>query len=377
MTDNSKYQWLETGDKFYAALLTAISAARESIRLETYIFAAGKPGDDIRDALITAVRRGVKTMVLIDDFGSYELPSNYWTVFIAAGGEYRKFNPLGFYRAAFRDHRKLLVCDSAIAFVGGFNITGEESGDGITHGWRDLGFRINTSLAVDLAASFDRMFKMAAFRHRRLPRFRLPGLPLRKPVSHPAASVLTNNPGGFASPIKNALLNDLKSALKIRIISGYFLPTLRLRRVLRKSARRGGDIRIITAGKTDVPLARYAGRALYERFLRARIAVFEYEAQILHSKLIIADNVVYIGSANLDTRSLNINYELLVRIDDPVLADQARNIFKNYLPHCREISRKTWRTERSLWEKVLEQVSNFILARIDTYFASRQLSKLR
>jgi len=147
--------------------------------------------------------------------------------------------------------------------------------------------------------------------------------------------------------------------------------------VLRKKARSGNDVRIITAGKSDVPLARYAGRSLYQRFLRAGVHIFEYDAQILHTKLIIADNIVYIGSANLDVRSLNINYELLARIENADLADEARRIFDSYLPHCSAIERHTWKKARGLWEKILEQITHFILARIDTYFAGRQLHKLR
>ena len=94
MSDNHTYQWLATGDDYYSAVLAAIASARESIRLETYIFSAGKPGDDVLAALVAAARKGIKTRVLVDAFGSYELPADYWKGFIAAGGELRLFNPL-------------------------------------------------------------------------------------------------------------------------------------------------------------------------------------------------------------------------------------------------------------------------------------------
>ena len=129
----------------------AIAAARESIRLETYIYSAGSPGDEIRDALTQAAKRGVQVKLLIDDFGSYELPRNYWTDFIAAGGSYKAFNPMELGRIVFRNHRKLLVCDNAVAFIGGFNITHEEAGDGVTRGWRDLGLRLDCAVAGELA----------------------------------------------------------------------------------------------------------------------------------------------------------------------------------------------------------------------------------
>jgi len=377
MRDNQTYQWLATGDAYYSAVLAAIVSARESIRLETYIFSAGKPGDDVLAALVAAARKGVKTRVLIDAFGSYELPSDYWKEFIAAGGEFRLFNPLSLNRITIRDHRKLLVCDLKVAFTGGFNIAADAAGDGITRGWRDLGLKVTEELAIEMAASFDQMFAMAEFKHSRLPRLRLHGIFSRSRKEWPAAALLTSQPHRTTSPIRNTILSDIKKASRIRIISGYFLPTWRLKNALRKSARRGNDVQIITAGKSDVPFARYAGRAVYERFLLAGIKIYEYDAQILHTKLIIIDNVVYVGSANLDTRSLKINYELLVRVDDAGLARKAISIFESYLPHCRAIEHTSWKKSRNLWEKLGERIAHFLLARIDVYFARRQLSKLR
>lgn len=377
MNGGPTYQWLTSGDDFYSAILNEIGSARETIRLETYIFAAGKPGDEVLSALTAAVRRGVKARVLIDAFGSYELPAHYWNGYIEAGGEFRFFNPLNLHRITIRDHRKLLICDSKVAFTGGFNITADEAGDGIAKGWRDLGLRITGPLAGEMAASFDQMFDMAEFRHSRLPRILLTELFKLRRKEWPAAALLTSQPRRTTSPIRNTLLSDMKRARRIRIISGYFLPTWRLKNVLKRSARRGNDVQIITAGKSDVPLARYASRSIYDRLLHAGIRVYEYHVQILHTKLIITDNVVYVGSANLDTRSLNINYELLVRINDAALAGEAIRIFESYLSHCQVIEHDVWEKARGVWEKLIERISHFLLARIDIYFARRQLSKLR
>jgi cardiolipin synthase A/B len=373
------YDWLTTGDEYYAALLAAISAAHESIRLETYIFAAGAPGDDIRVALVAAAHRGVKVKVLADAFGSLELQGDYWNEFVAAGGEHKMFNALHFHRISFRDHRKLLVCDSRVAIVGGFNITGEQAGDGVTRGWRDLGLRLTGKLVAELEASFDRMFKLAELRHGRLLRLRQPFLYLyrgKRSRGWPAECLLTSGPGRWISPIKKLIKHDLKRARSVRLISAYFLPSYLMIRALRRVARRGGDVQIITAGKTDVKLARFAGRSVYHRLLHSRIHVFEYDAQVLHSKLIVIDDVVYVGSANMDSRSMNINYELLVRIEDRRLADEARRIFDGYLPHCRVIEHGSWPKSRSVWEKLAERFARFVLAYLDTRLSSK-LSKLR
>ncbi len=375
---NSPYQWYQTGDAYYRALLMEIGKAKDSIRLETYIYDAGYPGDDIHDALLTALRRGVRVKVLLDAFGSINLPSNFWSAVTMAGGEVAFFNPLSLSRIALRNHRKLLVCDNKVAFVSGFNISASETGDGITHGWRDLGLRLTGTVVRDLSSSFDRMLHVAHFRHRRLPRLRLRHPRFLPPSQDPPMlSLLSSGPGGIDSTIKTMLLRDLQRARSIRIISAYFLPTRRIRKILIRAARQGRDVKIITAGKTDVAIARYAGRALYHRLLKAGIGIQEYVAQILHTKLIIADNVVYVGSANLDTRSLNINYELLVRIEDGPLAQEARAIFRDYLPHCRKINPTLWSQSRGYWEKLLERLSHFILARLDFILANRQISKMR
>lgn len=377
MNESNAYQWLTTGDTFYHTLLDEIGRTKESIRLEMYIFMEGQPGDAIRNALRAAAQRGVRVRILLDAFGSYELPSGYFSSVTAAGGQVRFFNPFSLKRMAFRNHRKLLVCDGHVAFISGFNVSKHELGDGIKSGWRDLGLRLGGPVARELAASFDQMFGMADFKHPRLARFPLKPRFRRNPHGKFWPVILASGPGRAGNAFKRVLLHDLKRAGSIRIISAYFLPTYRIRRALAKAARTGKDVRIITAGKTDVNMARYAGRALYKGLLRAGIHIAEYEAQILHTKLIVAGNVVYVGSANLDTRSLNINYELLVRIEDHHLAEEARHIFNDHRPYCREIHRQTWSRSRGLWEKAMERISHFILARVDFLFARRQLAKLR
>lgn len=371
-------RWLTTGVAFYDALLAAIDGARESVRLETYIYTPGKPGDEVRDALLRAARRGVDVRVLIDAFGSFELAADYWDGLKQAGGAQKWFNPLQWWRMACRDHRKLLVCDGRVAFVGGFNISAAEHGDGITAGWRDLGLRIVGPLAGELAESFDAMYERADLAPRRLPRLRLPALLRRqRDVRSRLPTLLESGPTGNATPVKGALMHDLRRAREVRIISAYFLPTWRLRKLLVKIAKRGGHVQLITAGKSDVPMAQLAGRTLYHKFLHAGIRIYEYQAQILHTKLVVIDGVVYVGSANLDSRSLNINYELLVRLDDARLAHEARLMFQDYLPHCRHIEHDTWQQSRSLWEKLKERFAYYLLARVDPFIAQRQLRRLR
>ena len=143
------------------------------------------------------------------------------------------------------------------------------------------------------------------------------------------------------------------------------------------AARRGGRVRLILAGKSDIPLAKLATHRLYKMLLKQGVEIYEYQPQILHAKLFIMDAEVYVGSSNLDARSLNINYELLVRITDPPVVKEARAIFAEALTHCRRIDAKTWRGSRSLWTKLLEDWAYFLLARVDPYLARKRMGNLQ
>jgi cardiolipin synthase len=362
--------WLRTGDEIFPAMLAAIEEAKTEICLETYTFAPGSPGERFRDALIRARQRGIRVRVLIDALGSYALPANFFDPLKAAGAEVRLFNPLSLNRLSIRNHRKLLVCDDKVAFVGGFNIAPEYEGDGVTNGWCDLGLRIAGALAAQLASSFDEMFARADFRHKRFMRFRR--FDAKKSVTLPAEQILFGGPGRGQSPIKRALNEDLKKAKDVKIIVAYFLPTWSLRRGLTEVVRRGGNVQLILAGKSDVLLSQLAGRSLYRRFLKAGTEIYEYEPQILHAKLIIVDDAVYVGSSNLDPRSLQINYELMIRFQHPEIARQARDVFAGRLKHSQQIEMEQWRKSRTLWQKIEQRFAYWVLVRIDPYFARRQ-----
>ena len=369
------FRWLRTGDDAFAAMLAAISAARSFLKLEMYIFSSGRLGQSFRDELVRAARRGVRVQALVDAFGSITLTDSFWEPLRKAGGDMRWFNPIALKRFNIRNHRKLLVCDEESAIIGGFNIAPEWQGDGITRGWRDLGLQVTGPLAQELSASFDDMFARADFKHKRF--IRLRRRPVRQNTSEPAGQLLLSGPGRGRSPIKLALRRDLVHARTVQIVAAYFLPPLRLRRALMHVARRGGRVQLILPGKSDVPLMQLAARSLFQRLLRAGVEIYEYEPQILHTKLVVVDGVAYAGSSNLDTRSLNINYELLVRLTAEQTVTEARDILADHLSRSRQVHRMLWRKSRTLWNKFKERWAYFFFARLDPYVARWQLKAMR
>lgn len=351
-------------------MLETIGAAQKSVRLEMYIIHSGPTADQFLEALVKACERGAQVRVLADAVGSAYLHDSFWEPLRRRGGEFRWFNPLGLHHIFIRDHRKMLVCDDEVAFVGGFNIATEYRGDGIHSGWRDLGLKLRGPLVQELAAAFDDMYACADFKHQPFTRLRKSSR--TKTVSLADAKLLLGGPGR-SNPFKRALLDDLKRAKEVMIVTPYFLPTWKVRRTLKRLARSGARVQLIVPSKCDLPVVRMAAQSFYRRMMAARIEIYEYQPQILHAKLFVIDRVVYAGSANLDGRSFGINYELMIRLVHPGHVQEGREIFGEILAHSRRIDPVEWRKSRSLFDRVKARVAHFLLARVDTFFARRQM----
>ena len=156
----------------------------------------------------------------------------------------------------------------------------------------------------------------------------------------------------------------------------YFLAPQRIPRQLRRAVRRGGSVQLILPGKSDVALSRLAARSQYQRLMRAGVEIYEYQPQILHAKLFVVNDAVYVGSSNLDPRSLSINYELMIRFEHPQMAAEARGIISDTLRHSLRVDPKAWRRSRTFWTRLKERWAHFLLARIDPHVARKQWQAL-
>lgn len=363
------FHWLKTGGEALAEMLQAIAHAKESVRLEMYIIQPGVHGEKFRHALAAAARRGVRVRVLADGFGSLYLPPDFREQLIAAGGEFRYFSVPGGFRYALRDHRKVLVCDDQVAFIGGLNIGPEYAGDGVKTGWRDLGLRFNGTLAGALGRAFDEMFELAQFR---LTRFAWVRHAIRQHrLGTETATLLLSAPGWRRNPMVRSLVGDFNTATAIQIISAYFLPKGRILRALRRAAQRGARVQIVLGAQSDMWIMQMAARCLYRRLLTAGVEIYEYQPQVLHAKLIIINHqVTYAGSANLDVRSLHLNYESLMRVENQRLAHEAHEIFDGDLTHCKRIELGAWLKTRHWWRRVLDNMAYFMVAHFDPFISS-------
>ncbi len=362
------FRWLTSGGSGLAAITRAIERSKRSIQLQTYIFQNDVTGSRVCSALEQAAHRGVRVRLLVDAFGALHLSRDFFRGLQAAGGRVHFFNPLHPRRLVYRNHRKVLIADRSLAIIGGFNIGQEYDGDGIASGWCDLGVEINNStVAGELAGSFDRMYVLA---HDRPPRFvRLRRAEERQRLRFDGVEVLLNGPGRGRNPLKSALLRDLSRPGSIRICTPYFLPTWGLRRRLMKRARLGDKVQVLLPARSDVKLAQYAGQSLYRRLLRSGVEVLEYQPQTLHAKLFVTDDAVYVGSANFNTRSLHIDYELMLRIEVPEVVEQAVGLFDALSEHAERMDQARWRHQQSLLQGFKQRLSYYIMARLDPLIA--------
>lgn len=314
------------------------SCRRAKLVLEFYICRPGIIAERFHDGLVHACHRGVRVRLLLDAYGSKEVADGFWRALVDASGELRWFNPLRVLRLSFRNHRKLFFADAA-AVVGGLNLADEYDGDGVRRGWREVAVIARGTIVEALRHGFDRQWYLAAFTPdawRRFTRGRV-----GRPVHADAPALLLAGPGCRSAELRRAL-----------------------RRALAGVARRG-VVRVLVPARGDVPLAQFATRHAMRRLAGSGVRFFDYLPQMLHSKLLIIDDIVYVGSANLDTRSRLINFELMLRLPVPALADEARALFERDLAHARSSAAP----EGGAWQRWRERAAYFVLARIDPYVA--------
>ena len=311
---------LDTGPRRFAAMLDLIAGATASLRLLYYIYADDLSGRRINQALIAAAGRGVAVNVIVDGFGC-DVPPDFFKPLRAAGASVCRFEPRWGRRFLLRNHQKLALADAegdARIIIGGFNIEDDYFGTAADGSWRDLGLLVEGPTAARLAGYFDALDQWV---RRPKPLLRHLNRALRRwSEKEGQTRWLIGGPTRRLSPWARAVRDDMRGARRIDMVAGYFTPSPTMLRQLDRAGRRGRDVRIVTAAKSDNTATVSAARFTYAGLLRKGVRIFEYQPAKLHTKLYAIDDIVHIGSANFDMRSLFINLELMLRIDDSAFA---------------------------------------------------------
>jgi cardiolipin synthase len=369
MAQGQKLCFFPSGSGRFERLIALIDEAQASLKLAFYIYADDKCGARVRQALVEAARRGVAGTLNVDVYGA-GVDDAYFADLARAGGHFRIFSPQWGFTYLIRNHQKIAVADECIAMLGGFNIEEDYFAPPEENGWRDLAFTLEGSLVLRVAEWFAQLEQWTAnprahFRDiRRRVRKWNPG--------RPPAQVLIGGPTGRLSSWAWVVTRDMIHGHRLDMITAYFSPAMLLLRRIRRIARKG-ETRLVLAGKSDNAATIGASRLLYRRLLKARAKIYEFQPCKLHTKLIVLDDAVYLGSANFDMRSLYINLEIVVRIEDRALADRMRQFVSEHVPASLEITPALYRGWSTPWNRLRWWLSWFLVTVVD-YTVSRKLN---
>jgi cardiolipin synthase len=339
----NRFHLIAVSEEYFARMLEAIDGAREYVLMEMYLVESGELTDKFIGALASAALRGLQVCVALDGFGSLGLSTSDRARLTHAGVELRFYNALSWRKKLhnfLRDHRKLLVIDGRRAFVGGAGLTDEFAGlRGKGPPWREQMVEIAGPVMIDWLRAFTRTWRRCGGSM---------SWPDPPPQEETAAEGAAGRVALSEAAARSVLANDVVKRIanareRAWVMSAYFVPSRRFRKALRRTARRGVDVRLLVPGpRTDHPWVRDAARRFYGKMLRNRVRIFEYQPRVLHGKMTICDDWVSVGSSNLDRWSFKWNLEANQEISDAAFADDAAEVFENDCRQSEELNPRHW-----------------------------------
>ncbi|MGA3208202.1 MAG: cardiolipin synthase [Syntrophales bacterium] len=352
------------GREFFQSLFKAIRMSEHFILVEYYLIRNDRTGTALADELTEAVRRGVRVLLIYDYIGSIETPEIYFRNMVQQGIELISFNvpSLRFGLRWFdrRDHRKMIIIDGRLAFLGSFNVGDEYSGLAKSPDrFYDVGLSISGDAVHELVSIFSETWLMEKGEP---PQLSLSGNNEDSHfIQHGQANVtiVSGGPRNRRSHILNAYLFNIAAASEdILIATPYFIPGPRIIRSLLRAARRGVRILLLLPARSDMPLVRLLGRSYYSVLLRKDIKIYEMEHEILHAKVMLIDGKqTVMGSANIDQRSFHRNFEINLIIDDETFGKQIQTVLLEDFSNSRRIVLAD-HERRGMITRVLEKVIN-------------------
>lgn len=348
---------LQDGPSTYAAMFTAILNAHETINLETYIFEDGNIGEEFAALLMNKQAQGVQVNLIYDSVGSVATPDQFFQNMMDRGIHVVEFNPINpltdnskTWRLNNRDHRKLLVVDGKIAFVGGINISNAYSSGSVLStrtksdkpvmGWRDT----HVEIVGPAVAEFQKLFLDTWQRQGGIALTDRNYFPPLTKQGNEIIQALGNVADDPAYPIYLALLTAINNAEKqVHLTNAYFVPDPQLIKVLTEAAQRGVDVKLILPSHSDSWMTFNAGRSHYTELLKAGVKIYERRGAVMHAKTATIDGVwSSIGSTNLDWRSFLHNDELNAVILGSDFANQMETMFNQDLAQSNQINLGQW-----------------------------------
>ncbi len=320
--DGNSVKLLVNGEEFYPRVFEAIGQAREEILLETFIIFDDKVGQQLQQALIDAAQRGVRVEVAVDGYGTADLSDEFIAAMTTVGISFHVFDPqprlVGMRTNLFRRlHRKIVVIDGELAFIGGINYGADHLGDYGPMAKQDYAVEVTGPVVALVHASSRKLMA---------PVLEPPSQvrPQLKPTGNVTAMLVERDNQRRRTDIEQQYLAAFRGARnRLVVANAYFFPGYRLLRELRNAARRGVEVTLILQGQPDMRWVRALSRLLYNYLLRDGVTIYEYCQRPLHGKVALVDDEwSTVGSSNLDPLSLSLNLEANLMIRDRAFNQQ-------------------------------------------------------
>ena len=368
---NNSFELLIDSERFFPEMLHAIDQAKYFVFVEQYLIKSGRVLDMFITSLTMAAQRGVKIYILLDDYGSKGVTAadlkklNTKNIFIS---HYNPFRWSHLYKSMRRNHRKLIVVDHRLAFVGGACISDEyRFKQPNTMSWHDIVLKMSGAVVHDWHLSFANIWNSIS--NEELPEVKLV---FEKRQQQQGRVALAQGPGRN-QVIRSAIQRIKKSRHRVWIATPYFLTTHKLRRVLKKAANHQVDVRLLLPGPiSDHPWISQAARRYYSRLIKNGVKIFEYQPRFIHAKLILCDDWLSVGSSNLDRWNQFWNLDANQIVRDPDLTEETVTLFEKDFAASKLITLESWKN-RSTLQRFLEWWSIYIVRVIQwlVFFATR------
>lgn len=352
------------GHEKFNSLFEDLKKAKHHINIEYFTIYDDQLGKKLRKILVQKAREGVQVRVLYDLFGSKGSKQKFFKELIQASGEVTPFmkSKLGYYsfRINFRNHRKIVVIDGSVGYIGGFNIGDQYLGRNKRFGnWRDTHLRLEGSVVLQLQSRFFMDWNASAKRQK--VQFSLDYFPQSNVQNNIPMQIVSSGPENDVQKIKQGYIKMIMGAKhSIWIETPYFIPDDALMEALLIAIRSGIEVRIVIPQMPDHPFVYRATEYYVQQLLKAGARIYSYQNGFMHAKTIVVDNMITsVGSANWDIRSFKLNFEANAFMYDPKVAEQIIATIKNDLKDARELDEEYFK-QQSSWKKFRQLASRLI-----------------
>jgi len=342
------------GAAMYAAMASAIAAAKHHVHVEFYIWENDRIGVKLRDQLVERARAGVAVRVIVDGTGASSVRGKFFAPLVAAGGHVAWFNPIRLFRirrprADFRTHRKIVICDGRVGLTGGMNIADDHSAEFVgERAWRDTHLRIEGSAVRALQRVFVEDWLFASEEMLQISDEEL--FPVPQAVGPEVVQIVASGPDLDVFAIHKVFFAAINQAVKrVWLTTPYLVPDEAIQTALVSAAMRGIDVRLIVPSKSDSKLVDLAARSFYPELLDSGARIHEYQPCFIHAKtFVVDDDVAIIGTANLDNRSFRLDFEVVAVVYGDEFTAKLAAAFEHDLTHCIEITQQAVGRQRFL-----------------------------